>query len=170
MSGSQGEVAKVDVVRNKQVVRIMLTRENRYDLNGWYFALTLTVGCHTLPKMRSFDRIIWNRDLEVIERREFFSVDIDADNFTENRDDLIEQQKKQMQRWLNRDAIRDLRSKKDITSEKAKAIVLPFIRRQNRCKRAKVEDIESVIRFIPSSSAKMHYAITLRNGKTYNLA
>ena len=170
MSGSQGEVAKVDIVKNKRVVRIMLTRENRYDDNGCYFALTLTVGCHTLPKARSFDRIIWNRDLEVIERREFFSVDIDANNFTENRDDLIEQHKKQMQRWRNRNARCKLSLSKDITSEAAKAIVLPFIRRQNRCKRAKVEDIESVIRFIPSSSAKMHYAITLRNGKTYNLA
>lgn len=170
MSGSQGEVAKVDVVKNKRVVRIMLTRENRFDDNGCYFALTLTVGCHTLPRERSFDRIIWNKDLEVIERREFFSVDIDADNFTENRDDLIEQHKKQMQRWLNQDAIRDLRSKKDITSEKAKAIVLPFIRRQNRCKRAKVEDIKSVIRFNASRYGKMHYAITLKNGKTYTLA
>ena len=170
MSGSQGEVAKVDVVKNKQVVRIMLTRENRYDDNGCYFALTLTVGCHTLPKARCFDRIIWNRDLEVIERREFFSVDIDADNFTENRDDLIEQHKKQMQRWRNREALREMRIKKDITSEKAKAIVLPFIRRQNRCKRMKVEDIVKVIRFNTSKYDKMHYNVTLSNGKTYKLA
>lgn len=174
MSGSQGEIAKVDVRKNGEIIRILLTSENRWDDNGEYRAVTLTVGrSKPVCKSHPFDTMchtIWNKELEVIERREFYSVDSSADNFTENRDDLIEQHKKQMQRWRNRDALREMRIKKDITSEKAKAIVLPFIRRQNRCKRMKVEDIVKVIRFNTSRYDKMHYSVTMNNGKTYKLA
>lgn len=174
MSGSQGEIAKVDVRKGGEIIRILLTSENRWDDNGEYRTVTLTVGrSKQVRKSHPFDTMchtIWNKELEVIERREFYSVDSSADNFTENRDDLIEQHKKQMQRWRNRDALREMRINKDITSEKAKAIVLPFIRRQNRCKRIKVEDIVKVTRFNTSKYDKMHYSVTLSNGKTYKLA
>lgn len=174
MSGHQGEVGKVDMKKGTEIIRILLTNENAWDDNGEYRVTTLTIGRaqKKIHSNRPFDTMattIWNNELDIIDQMVWYSVDSRADNFTDNRDDLIEQHKKQMKRWRMREAYRKMRYKKDVTSDAAKAIVLPFIHHQNRCGRVKVSDIERIVKYYTDEYDKMHYSVTLKNGKSFRI-
>lgn len=175
MSGHQGEIAKVDLRKGDEIIRVLLTSRSAWNDDGCYQVTTLTVGRNTekIRKSHPFDTMantIWNNRLEIIEERNFYSVDSSADNFYENLDFLAEQTEKQMNRYRIRETYRRMRSKKDVTSDAAKAIVLPFIRRQDRCGRVKIDDIKQVVRFLADKYERMHYVVTLNNGKSFRLA
>ena len=175
MSGHQGEIAKVDVKKGNETIRIMLTSESSWDDEGTVQKTTLTVG-RAMDKIRSsrpFDTMattIWNDRLDIIEERVWYSVDSSADCFFEDKDEILAQHEKQMKRWRIREAMRELHNGQIVTSDKAKEIVLPFVRRQRGEKRAKAEDIESVKRWFADQYSEMHYTITMKNGKSYKLA
>lgn len=175
MSGHQGEVAKVDVKKGDEIIRILLTSESSWDDEGTVQKTTLTVG-RAQEKVRSsrpFDTMcttIWNHELDVIEERVWYSVDSSADYFSEDKAEIIAQHKKQLKRWRIREAYREARIGKEITSDKAKQIVLSFVRNQKGFKKASTADIKSIKRFARSEYDKMHYTITMTNGKSFKVA
>lgn len=175
MSGHQGEIAKVDVKKGNEVIRIMLTSESNWTEEGTIQKTTLTVGRaqKQVRINRPFDSMcttIWNNELDIIEALIWYSVDSSANYFSEDENEIIEQHKKQMKRWRVREAYRKMRVQKDVTSDAAKAAVLPFIRRQNRCGRMKAENITKITKYYSCEYDKMHYSITLTNNKSYKLA
>ena len=175
MSGHQGEIAKVDVKKGNEIIRILLTSESRWTDEGTLQATTLTVGRaqKQIRKSRPFDTMcttIWNHELDIIEEQVWYSVDSNADCFSEDKAEIIEQHKKQMKRWRIREAYREARNGKDITSDKAKQIVIGFIREQKGFKKASIADIKSIKRFMRSDYDKMHYTITMTNGKSFKVA
>lgn len=175
MSGHQGEIAKVDVKKGNEIIRILLTSESAWDDEGNIQKTTLTVG-RAQDKVRSsrpFDTMattIWNNRLDIIEERVWYSVDSSADCFSEDKAEILAQHKKQMERWRMREALRYLKNGKDVTGDKAKLVALAFIRKQRGEKRAKVEDIASIRRWYSEQYDGMHYAIKMVSGKSYRLA
>lgn len=175
MSGHQGEVAKVDVKKGNEIIRILLTSESTWDDQGTIQQTKLTVG-RAQDKVRSsspFDTMattIWNNRLDIIEERVWYSVDSSADYFSEDKAEILAQHKKQMERWRMREALRDLKNGKDVKGDKAKQIALAFVRKQRGEKRSKVEDIASIRRWYSEQYDGMHYAIMMVSGKTYRLA
>lgn len=175
MSGHQGEVAKVDVKKGNEIIRILLTSETAWSDEGTIQQTKLTVG-RAQDKVRSsrpFDTMattIWNNRLDIIEEMVWYSVDSSADYFSEDKAEIIAQHKKQIKRWRIREACRELRISKLVTSDKAKEIALPFVRKQRGEKRAKAEDIENIFRVLASEYDKMHYSVKMKNGKTYKIA
>ena len=175
MSGHQGEIAKVDVKKGKETVRIMLTGESTWDDQGSIQKTKLIVG-RTQKQIRKnspFDTMattIWNDRLDIIEELVWYSVDSRADCFYEDKTEILSQHKKQLERWRVREAYREMSHGKTITCEKAKEIVLPFVRRQRGERRAKAEDIESIKRWFADQYSEMHYTITMKNGKSYKMA
>lgn len=171
ISGSQGEIAKVDLRKDGEIIRVLLTSNYEYEDNECY-VVTLTVGRNIdkLHKSSPFDTFttIWNNHLEIIEERKFYSIYSNVDNFTENPDDLIEQRNKKKARFIIRREYRKMNGRKDITSDATKAIVLPFVRRQPRCSRIKAIDITRIERTYDKQN-KLYYTITLKNGKSYQL-
>lgn len=164
MGGSQGEIAKVDLRRGKEILRILLHHYPVRDedhLN--YEAVTLTVGRNTDRVLEShpfssYDTI-WNQNLEPVEERTFYRIDTDADYFSEDREEIRAQVRVRYARW---NARRSANAELNLT--KAQKIVLPFIRRQPGCKSKKESDIQRV------GKAQSGYAIHLTNGKTFWLA
>lgn len=167
MSGSQGEVAKVDFRKGNEIIRILLTNETEWDEIG---RTSIIVGRNTEPLRKSspFDTMcstIWNNRLEVIEQRDFYSVDSSSNYFTEDISEIKAQHDKQLRR--EKDAREQ--SKKEITSETAKEIVLRYIKRQPKCATKKLKDIKAIRRYNASKYDKMHYTIELTNGKSYRI-
>ena len=171
MSGHQGEVAKVDVKKGNEIIRILLTSESAWDDEGTIRKTTLTVG-RAQDKVRSsrpFDTMattIWNQRLDIIEERVWYSVDSNADCFSEDKAEIMAQHKKQMKRYRNRENNHGAVE----LSDKAKEIVLPFVRNQRGFKSAKVTDIMNIHRHFADKWDKMHYVIRMKNGKTFKLA
>jgi len=154
MGGHQGEIAKIDLTDGKEIVRILLTEEcknERTEKDGvrriyHYDLIALIVGRATdqvTPNgSDTFNSTIWNERLEVLRREEFYCI---GERHGRNeawygtKEEATAQQEK---RWDRYSA--NWKPSGMEVSEKAKAIVLPFVRRQPKCKTAKVSDIESV--------------------------
>lgn len=175
MSGHQGEVAKVDVKKGNEIIRILLTSETVWSDEGTIQQTKLTVGRaqKQVRKHSPFDTMattIWNNELDIIEESVWYSVDSSADCFSEDKAEILAQHKKHMERWRMREALRYLKNGKDVKGDKAKQIALAFVRKQRGEKRSKVEDIASIRRWYSEQYDGMHYAIKMVSGKSYRLA
>lgn len=77
MSGSQGEVAHVDLTDGKQVVRVLLDSFTEYDSFNSLSGLEIVVGTPA-DKVVPYDTVryntIWNNRLEVIESERFYEI------------------------------------------------------------------------------------------------
>ena len=132
MGGSQGEIAKVDLNNGQEIIRVLLDRKTTF-MNETQ--VRLKVGRNTDTLYGSTHDTIWNENLEILEERTFCEV---AQNFYVTPDEYQAiREKRSARRESRQPASIDL-------GEKAKEIVLPFVRRQSKCKRAKLSDIESV--------------------------
>lgn len=174
MSGHQGEVAKVDVKKGNEIIRILLTSESSWDDEGIIQKTTLVVG-RAQDKVRSsrpFDTMattIWNNRLDIIEETVWYSMDSSADYFSEDKAEILAQHEKHMERYRIRTALDGMKVAK-LTSEAAMQIALRFIHRQPKCSRIKMIDIASIRRFSSSEYDKMHYVVKMVNGKSFKIA
>lgn len=174
MSGHQGEVAKVDVKKGNEIIRILLTVESAWSDEGTIQQTKLTVGraqdkVHSSHPFDTMATTIWNDRLDIIEETVWYSVDSSADNFSEDKAEILAQHKKQIERWRIRTELDDMKVGK-LPREAAMQIALRFIRRQPKCSRMKMSDIVSIRRFGSNEFDKMHYVVRLMNGKTYRMA
>ena len=109
---------------------------------------------------------IWNQHLADITTEEFYQIGRRG-NWYGTKEEAVAQQDKAMERL-------DLeKGGKDITSEAAARIVLPFIRRQPRCKSVTVGDIEKIEKKVmyfydERDSRPVKYIVTAR-GHRYTL-
>ena len=166
MSGSQGEIAKIDLKKGDEIIRVMLEKKSYAEIDGMigrsFDSVVLTVGRNTEPVnlKRFFDSFstIWNNRLEVIEQRVFYRVNYEADYFTEDLDEIRAQFDLHMARYRGR---REVKRVLDLDS--VGAIVLPFVRRQPGCRNKKVSDIDGVVK------VKNGYEIFMKNGKRISL-
>lgn len=77
MSGSQGEVAHVDLTDGKQVVRVLLDSFTEYDSFNSLSGLEIVVGApadKVVPYDTARYNTIWNNRLEVIESERFYEI------------------------------------------------------------------------------------------------
>jgi len=77
MSGSQGEVAHVDLTDGNQVVRVLLDSFTEYDSFNSLSGLEIVVGTpadKVVPYDTARHNTIWNNRLEVIESERFYEI------------------------------------------------------------------------------------------------
>lgn len=154
MGGHQGEIAKIDLTDGKEIIRILLDEDSkieRIDRDGKPFIcdaerVTLLVGRSTeegiVPNAPdTFGSTIWNERLEEISREEFYKIGGRRrdSNWYGTRDEMIAQQIKHSERYSA-----NYTPNSTCLCDKAKEIVLSFVRRQPKCKSAKASEIESV--------------------------
>lgn len=88
MSGSQGEVAHVDLTDGKQVVRVLLDSFTEYDSFNSLSGLEIVVGApadKVVPYDTARHNTIWNNRLEVIESERFYEIGSSNTAVTGNR-------------------------------------------------------------------------------------
>ena len=98
MSGHQGEVAKVDVKKGNEIIRILLTSKTAWSDDGTIQQTKLTVGRaqKQARKHSPFDTMattIWNNELDIIEEMVWYSVDSSADCFSEDKAEILAQKR-----------------------------------------------------------------------------
>ena len=165
MGGSQGEIAKIDLTNDKEVIRILLDSETEHyrehpihkyiDLDY----LTIIVGRNT-DKLRgdSFSDIIWNEHLELISEIRFYKIGRRNNSFFGTKQEAIDAQCKYYERF----DFRDLYSRDEIIfSDKAKEIILPWVKRQKKCKSVNVKQIDEVKKVIyyNRKNIEVHYYV-----------
>ena len=124
MSGSQGEIAHIDLTDGKQIVRVLLDSFTEWEDYNQLEGLKLVVGIaadnvkHNDNQRRD---VIWNNRLEVISCEKFYEV-------SSNCDDSV---------FYGRDC----RIKKHLP-EKASPLVKEYVRRKFGLKRVVVSNIQ----------------------------
>lgn len=140
MSGHQGEIAKVDLTNGKEIVRVVI--ENHYHMDEKY--VELVVG-HSkdiaTPDANDTWGTIWNNHLEVVSSERFWLA---SDGYDSKTDWYITEEehklnaKKRHERYGNQE--RDYYFV--CLPEKAKKVVLQFVRKQPKCKSVQLSEID----------------------------
>lgn len=173
MAGSQGEIGKIDLTDGKEIIRVLLdtftTHPDRkngkcYSLEG----VQLIVGRVTdkvIPNSEDTWNHIWNNRLEVLSCEEYYQIGRahrDNSKWYGTEAEAVAQQDKSRSRYHAR-----WTTNNQTLGDMAAVIVLPYIRRQPKCKKVKATEIESVIKRI-SDSGKNSYYVKFR-GKELRL-
>ena len=142
MSGSQGEVAHIDLTNGKQIVRVLLGSFTEWEDYNNLKGLKLVVGIatdHVKPNDNQRRDVIWNNRLEVISCEKFYEVSSNCDDsvFYGTREEATAADEKRFERYCRRDC----RIKKHLP-EKASPLVKEFVRRKFSLKRVVVSNIQ----------------------------
>lgn len=168
MDGSQGEIAKIDFRKGDEVIRVMLDKQTIWEEEfRTSDAVVLTVGRCTDERVintRGFNRdaIIWNNQLEVIEKRIFFWMGrrYDSDWYLEGeeaREALKKNRERSSVRWnAERNEMR--RNRKEYTGEEIKKILLPAVRRHLGKPKMKADRIDKIVRRWENN--RLEYTVT----------
>ena len=157
MNGSQGEIAKIDFRKGDEVIRVMLNSETIWG-EGFRTAdaIVLTVGRCTDERVintKGFgrDAIIWNNNLEVIEKRTFFQFGRrrDCDWYLEGKEaeEALERNRQRSHtRWEIERAEEARTRTKEITSDELKTILITAVRRHMNKPKMKADRIAKIVR------------------------
>lgn len=168
MSGSQGEIGKIDLRKDSEIVRILLT-----SVSGWNEkpdGIRLMVGRCTdsirLNRIDALGNTIWNQHLEILFEIEFSKI---ADDYFTDEETGKAIHAKRCQRWENRRH----KVRRDMP-DAFKSAALRYVQRQPRMKSCKLSDITRVTRVSHTDcwghnlEALSYYEIEAR-GKTFRL-
>jgi len=176
LGGHQGEIAKVDLTNGTEIVRILLNSVSACDAKNndyhHFEIVRLLVGRVTdraIPNSPNQWNTIWNDNLDTLHVEDFFEIghqQRNGDKWYGTRAEAVAQQNKQRERrratW---------EASGEPLSEAAKEIVLPFVRRQPRCKSVKCSEIESITKHhIESRTGKRYVKYTIKvRGQVFDL-
>lgn len=142
MSGSQGEIAHIDLTDGKQIVRVLLDSFTEWEDYNQLEGLKLVVGI-AADNVKSNDNqrgdVIWNNRLDVISCEKFYKLSSNRDDsvFYGTREEATAADEKRFERYCRRDC----RIKKHLP-EKASPLVKEFVRRKFGLKRVVVSNIQ----------------------------
>lgn len=159
MGGHQGEIAKIDLTNDKEVIRILL--DNRTEIFNHMILeyLTIIVGRNTDKLWGDFfSDIIWNEHLELISEIRFYKIGRKNNHFFGTKQEAIYAYIKNNQRF---DYSKYYDRKEVIFSDKAKEIILPWVKRQKKCKSVNVKQIDEVKKVIyyNRKNIEVHYYV-----------
>ena len=165
MNGSQGEIAKVDVRKDDEVIRILLEHKSE-ALTGYRYCdyMMLTVGTAKVDKRtaRPFDTFsttLWNDSLDIVEQRKFYQISPSSDFFTEDVEAFIIMLDKHYKRYANRYQI-----SKEYLDGEAIEVAKRYIKRTVGLSRVSTNHI----RVKKVTRGKVGYIVEYR-GKTFKL-
>lgn len=150
MSGSQGEIAAIDLTNGTEIIRVLLNTFNDYHGTEGVELIVGRVKDDVKPNQEDRWSAVWNERLEVISSEKFYRLNRRAQNEfygTEKEADAVKE--KRSARYKSRrcdDSMVDV-------AEKAAPVVKKYIHEKFGVRRVKMDDIK-VIKY------RGHYTVT----------
>ena len=140
MTGSQGEIAKIDLTNGKEIIRVMINDcwYGRYDEhNGYEIYVGKAIKPEYLINSYGSFKTIWNNELINISSEKYYQ----ADSYSRCKDWFVteEEIKHISKKWGER--IENRWSSSTPLPDKTKDIALKYVRKQPKCSRARKESI-----------------------------
>lgn len=155
MRGSQGEIAKVDLVKGNDFIRVLLQEAS--DVRLYSDKIQLVVGRIPESKWKN-GWTVWNSDMDVIRVEEWYRANpYRLGNYYFSKEEAEAASELRQKRWENR-----IDPTVEFNLEKAAPIVKPFVNRQKGCKSARLANIKRVYKTF-NREGKASYHIDTRN-------
>lgn len=152
MSGSQGEIAKVDLTNGSEIIRVLIEASYEFPIGK---LVTITIG----RVVEQGELTIWNHHLEVCSQIKFAEI---AEDYYTTYDEGVKIEEKRAQRfarcanWPSADL-----------SDAYKMIALRWIQGKPRMKSCQLKDIKRMIR-MDDGCGRNRYRITAK-GKDFTI-
>lgn len=147
MSGSQGEIAKVDLTNGSEIIRVLIETSYEFRIGE---IVTITIG----RVVEQGGLTIWNHRLEVCSQIKFAQI---AEDYYTTYDEGIKIEEKRAQRFA-----RCANLPSPDLSDAYKMIALRWIQRKPRMKSCQLKDIKRMIR-MDDGCGRNRYYITAKN-------
>ena len=158
MSGSQGEMAHVDLTNGFEILRVLI--ETSLSFDGYGDILTIRVG-RCMDEIRGSWHTIWNNRLETLSEIKLAKI---SDNFYTTPEEGMRMAEVRLSRYDWRVHNRDQRTE---LGDAYKLVALRWLRRQPRMKTCRLEDIDRMVK-LTRKDKLVCYEITAK-GKEYRL-
>lgn len=160
MGGHQGEVAKVDLRKGDEIIRMSL--DKGYDWRehtDWY---VLTVGRATECVRNGDGAIIWTNKCDEIERHVIYKIG--EDWYSGNEDYTKDCLRKRHARWENTWNVVDplTVSHRDLP-ESCNKVALGILRKMDKCHSVKLCDIKKVRKIVSKGDGSVRFVVDVRN-------
>lgn len=152
MSGSQGEIAKVDLTNGSEIIRVLIETSHEFPIGK---IVTITIG----RVVEQGELTIWNDRLEVCSQIKFAEI---AEDYYTTYDEGVKSGEKRVQRCL-----RCADQPSPDLSDAYKMIALRWIQRKPRMKSCQLKDIKSMTRRM-DNCGRNRYHITAK-GKDFTI-
>ena len=166
MSGSQGEIAHIDLMKDDEILRVYMEHVNDFgkSYNG-YMVIRVGRNTDTIRNGWAF-ATIWNNHLEILSEIRLAKI---TDNYFTTPEEGAKAARKRLERWKrnNEDV------KRELVGDAYKMIALRHVRKQRGMKNCKLAEIEKVERVNASRFDEVlpdlsRYDITAR-GKCFSI-
>lgn len=147
MSGSQGEIAKVDLTNGSEIIRVLIETSYEFPIGE---IVTITIG----RVVEQGGLTIWNHRLEVCSQIKFAQI---AEDYYTTYDEGVKIEEKRAQRFARCENL----PSPDL-SDAYKMIALRWIQRKPRMKSCQLKDIKRMIR-MDDGCGRNRYYITAKN-------
>lgn len=147
MSGSQGEIAKVDLTNGSEIIRVLIETSYEFRIGE---IVTITIG----RVVEQGGLTIWNDRLEVCSQIKFAQI---AEDYYTTYDEGVKIEEKRAQRFARCENL----PSPDL-SDAYKMIALRWIQRKPRMKSCQLKDIKRMIR-MDDGCGRNRYYITAKN-------
>lgn len=176
MGGSQGEVAHLDLTNGKDIIRILLDNFREWDEFTNHEGLELIVGRVTdqvTPDSSvTWGNTIWNNRLEALSSERFYKIGRakrNGEQWYGTKEEAEASDRLNLQRYK---AKAHNQTKRTPMPEEAKAVVLPFLHRQPKCKNLKLSRVASVEKVVSTGydgTTRRYYEVKTLGGKTFKI-
>ena len=136
MSGSQGEIAHIDLTNGSEILRVLIDSHGNYG-EGYGDTYSIRVGRCT-DEIRGRWSTIWNNRLEILSE---IKLDKISENFYTSPEEGQRMAELRFSRWKNRKC----ETRRELGGA-YKSVALRWLRRQPRMKSCKLEDITRMLR------------------------
>ncbi len=159
MGGSQGEICKIDLRKGTEIIRV-LTEHKMID---WDWEIVITVGKAKNVLSNSLREIIWNDDIEIIKRIEFYELGVkeNGERYFGSKSEAEESRKKRMSRMTSRYIC------KDMESEEVKKAAWKVLKKQKGMKNIPYSSVVKVFIVEAKDSKEVNVQVK-KNGRAYN--
>ena len=147
MSGSQGEIARVDLTNGSEIIRVLIETSSEFPIGN---IVTITIG----RVVEQGGLTIWNHRLEVCSQIKFAQI---AEDYYTTYDEGVKIEEKRAQRFA-----RCANLPSPDLSDAYKMIALRWIQRKPRMKSCQLKDIKRMIR-MDDGCGRNRYYITAKN-------
>ena len=171
LTESHSDITHVDLTDGSEIVRVKLENFSCREESHYFQGIQLSVGILSIQGSTDVKHDSWvsiSAELEIIQQERFYDIGRSSSWYV-TKEEVVARLEKSCERYeVARSISQLLEQKIELNLAKAAPIVLPYVRRQPRCKTVKLADIVSVTK--QDQNTAFYYIEVKGKGRLYSIS